>query len=372
MPEKKSDIDKALEALDDTNPYASFLDKSTMSNVTSYFDTGSMILNAIISGSLYGGVPENRITMFCGGSMVGKTYLVLKILANAQKAGKIPVIFDTENAVDEKTATSLGLDTSKVKYVPSFSIEETRNSIYKFLKAVKDKGQEGKFIIAIDSLGNLESQLQMQRMEKDNTSSDMGSKARAMKSLLLNCTQLATLTKTTFIMTNHVYDDPAALFPSLVKNMPGGKAAIYLPSVTVQLARKPEKDDKDNKLVDSSLAVGQKSYSGVILRALTVKNRFIKQYLEGEMYLSFERGLDKYYGLLDLAKGVGAVIQNGSTYELPDGKKLGYYKNWRKDEKVWEENILPIIEEKIKVEWKYGNNVDEGDGLRDDIPLEDE
>ncbi|MDH3930470.1 MAG: hypothetical protein OEV22_21280, partial [Deltaproteobacteria bacterium] len=73
----------------------------------------------------------------------------------------------------------------------------------------------------------------------------------------------------------------------------------------------------------------------------------------GEMFLSFHTGLDRYYGLLDLAVGVGAVIQTGSTYQLPDGKKIGYYKNFRKDVDLWENTILPVLEEKIKLEWAY-------------------
>ena len=202
-------------------------------------------------------------------------------------------------------------------------------------------------------------------MEKESTSADMGSAARAMKSLLKTCNNMGALTKTTILCTNHVYDDPSAMFPSLEKNMPGGKSVIYLPSVSVQLARKPMKDD-GGKTFDSNMVAGQKNYSGVIIRALTRKNRFVKQYLEGEMYLSFSTGLDKYYGLLDLAVGLGAVIQNGATYALPNGTKLGYYKNWRKNAKLWEEDILPKLQEEITKNWLYSN----GDEVEADVPDE--
>ena len=160
------------------------------------------------------------------------------------------------------------------------------------------------------------------------------------------------LTKTTIICTNHIYDNPAEMFPSIEKNMPGGKSVVYLPSVTVQIARKPMKSD-EGKTVDNDIAVGQKSYAGVILRALTRKNRFIKQYLETEMYLSFANGLDRYYGLIDLLVGMGIVIQAGATYQLPDGTKLGYFKNFRKDSNLWENTLLPQLEAKIKTEWSY-------------------
>ena len=354
MDKKLHDI---LGEIDSVNPYATFLNESTVSTVNDWIDTSSMPLNAVISGSLYGGIPRNRLTMISGESMSGKTFIVCKILANAQKKGLIPVIFDTENAIDKQTAENLGLDVTKVKYVPCFSIEQTRNAIYKFLTKAKEQGIEDKFIVAIDSLGNLENQLSIDRMEKEKDSMDMGTRARSIKTLLRTCTQLAAYTKTTFIVTNHLYDDPAAMFKSIIKNQPGGKSVVYLPSVTVQLARKPEEGD-DGKTMDGELTVGQRNYPGVILRALTVKNRFIQQYLQSEMYLSFKSGLDKYYGLLDLAVGFGVVVQSGATYTLPDGTKLGYYSKWRKDEEVWAK-ILPPLEAKIKEGWAYGKATDE-------------
>jgi len=364
------EIDSALDSIDKINPFATYLEDSTLSRVGGWIDTGSYVLNAIVSGSIHGGIPKGRVTMMGGESMTGKTLFVLKILANAQKEGLIPVIFDTENAVDPEGAERIGLDISKVKYVPCITIEQTRNALFKFLTAVKEKGLEGKFIIAIDSLGNLQSELEHSRMGKDSMSSDMGTKARAMKSLMQTCTNLGATTQTTILCTNHVYDDPTAMFPSIEKNMPGGKSIIYLPSVTIQLARKPMKSD-GGKTMDAETAVGQKNYAGILIRALTRKNRFIKQYLQGEMFLSFHTGLDRYYGLLDLAVGVGAVIQTGSTYQLPDGKKIGYYKNFRKDKDLWENTILPVLEEKIKKEWAYSSG-DEESEVPDEVEEADE
>ena len=74
------------------------------------------------------------------------------------------------------------------------------------------------------------------------------------------------------------------------------------------------------------------------------------------MYLSFDKGLNKYYGLLDLAVGLGVVNQTGATYQLPDGTKLGYYSKWKDDTELWDKTIIPVIEEKIKQEWSYSNN----------------
>lgn len=348
------DILASLNALDDVVPYSAYLSDSTLSSVNDWIDTGSMVLNALISGSLYGGVPNGRITQFAGPSGAFKTGVVLNIMANAQKKGMIPVIFDTEGAIDPESAAKFGLDITKVKYVGCESVEQTRNAIHKFLTNVREKKQFGKFIIVIDSLANLNSEMELSRMDKDSMSADMGTFAKSIKSLLKRCTNLSTLTKTPIIITNHVYDDPSAMYPSLEKNMPGGKAAVYLPSVTVQLARKLVKDSENKQVVDK-LSASQKNYSGVVIRALTVKNRFIKQYLEGEFYLSFSKGIDKYYGLLEIMKGMGVVSNSGSTYTDWENNKLGFYKTFSKDIDLWENKLLPELEKRIKEHWAYGS-----------------
>jgi recombination protein RecA len=363
------EIIKTLELLDEGNPFSSFLNNSTLSKVDKWIDTGSYVLNAIVSGKIKdGGIPNGRVTMLYGESMTFKSSLVQKILANAQKQGLIPVIFDTENAIDPEGAERLGLDTSKVKYVPVFNVEQCRNSLYKFLTAVKEKGMEGKFIIAIDSLGNLESAMETNRMEKDSTSMDMGTRARAIKTLLRTATQLAAITKTPIIITNHLYDNPGEMHPSLVKNMPGGKACVYMPSVSIQLMRKPVKEDAV-KSEEGKLATLQRNYVGIIIRALTAKNRFQKQYLEGELYISFNSGVAKYHGMLDIAVGLGIIEQSGATYSF-NGEKLGYAKSFQNDTEFWENKIIPLIEEKIKVEWAYSNSqetITDDDDPDDDI-----
>ena len=341
---------KALGSLDKMNSLAGFLDKSTLSNVKSWHDTGCLVLNSIISGSLYKGVPQGRVTGFAGPSMAGKTYIINKILASAQREGMIPVIFDTEAAVDESSVRGVGLDPSTVKYVPVQTVEETRNQIVQFLDNIIENNQQGKFIISIDSLGNLASQKEIDDIGKDKSAMDMGTRAKGLKSMMRTLTFKAAEADTTILFSNHTYDDPAAMFPTLVKNQSGGKGPVYLASVLVQLAKKDERHDKNNE--SDKMIAEAKTYSGTTLRALTVKNRFVPPFLEAEMYLNFKTGLDKYSGLLNIAVNHGAIVQTGSTYQLPDGTKLGYYKQWRDNEEVWEK-VLPVIEEKLVAEYQY-------------------
>lgn len=348
------DIIKLLDILDEGNAYASFLKNSDLSNVDSWYSTGSYVLDAIISGKLTGekaGVPSGRITMFYGESQCFKSSLVLKVLANAQKRGLTPIIFDTENAIDSDTAAGFGLDTSKVKYIVPKSIESCKNSIYKFCKMAADTNKKGKFIIAIDSLANLDSELEVSRMEKDSVSADMGSRAKAIKALLRTASNMAAIAKIPILITNHLYLNPSEMHPTLIKTPSGGLATVYMPSVSVQLMRKPIKEDAVKTDIGST-AIGQRNYSGIIIRAITAKNRFIKQYLEQEILVSFEKGVDKYHGLLELAVGFNIIQATGPTYSF-NGEKLGYAKSFIDNSEFWENKIIPLLQEKIDTHWKY-------------------
>ena len=362
MSKKPEGLDKdvlsVFTKLDKLNPDSTILSENVLSNVDSWIDTGCMVLNAIISGSLHGGVPAGRITGFAGPSAAGKTFIINKILANAQKQGLTPVIFDTEAAIDKSSTVGVGLDSNKVKYVPDQTVEACRNQISTFLDSVIEAGMQGKFIISIDSLGNLASQKELDDTEKDKTAMDMGTRAKGLKSMMRLLTFKAAQAGVTILFSNHTYDDPAAMFPTLVKSQSGGKGPVYLSSVLVQLAKRDEKHDKTNSS-DEMLPEANK-VSGTTLRALTIKNRFVPPFLECEMYLNFKKGLDRLSGLKEMAVNHGVVVQNGSTYALPgkdglDGQKLGYYKNWKDDEALWNDTILPALEEKLKTSYKYSD-----------------
>jgi RecA/RadA recombinase len=348
--------DKAFAKLQKLNQNATTLENNTLSNVTEWIDTGCLVLNSIVSGSIYGGVPKGRITIFAGDSGCGKTFILNKILANAQQKGMIPIIFDTEVAVENEGAENVGLDTSNVKYVPVDTVENCRNQIMTFLDEVeKEPELHGKFIISIDSLGNLASSKEIHDAEANKGAMDMGLRAKQLKSMMRMVTFKAAVTGTTVICSNHTYADPGALHPTLVKSQAGGSGPIYMASILVQMAAKKERTDTGN---DSDEALTEsRNYSGVTLRMLTVKNRFIPAFLQGEAYLNFKTGLEKYSGLKDVAVAHGIIQQNGSTYSMGD-KKLGYYKNWRNDEETWS-NILPKLESSISEKYRYGKSLNE-------------
>ena len=347
---------EAFDVLDKYSPYATYLDQSTLSNVPGWIDTGSKMLNAIISGSMYRGIPMGRVTLLAGESATGKSYICQKIVGNAQKMGLYTVVFDTENAIDAQMAISLGADPTKIKYFPAKSIEQVRNAIYALLKKVEELKLEGKFLIVIDSLANILSEIETNRMEGDSTAADMGTIARAIKSLLKMCTVYGGQTGTTFVITNHIYDNPNEKYPDLVKCMSGGKACRYLPSVVVQMAKKNVKE-KDYSGEKDSTALG-KGVNGIEMRCMCVKNRFIRPLIEGSMYLSWKTGLDEEYGTLDLAVTSGALVRRGSVYDLYDGTALGYAKTFRRKKELWTEKIYPEIERRLPGLWGYSSSTE--------------
>jgi RecA/RadA recombinase len=347
---KEISIDDLFEKVDKLNPDGAYLDENALSIVNDWIDTGCYALNAIMSGSLYKGIPVGRITGLVGPSGVGKSLILAKICANAQKKGYTPVLWDSELAFDDIMASNLGCDTTNMKVYPTETIEDTRNQISAFLDKIIETKTKKKFIIGIDSLGNLQSSKERRDAEEGKEASDLGQRAKASRSMLRVITYKAAKAGIPIIFTNHIYES-MELYPSLIKKQSGGQGPVYLASLLIQLGVRSEKQDDKNEN-DKMIPIANK-VSGVTLRAMTVKNRFIPPFLETELYMNFKTGLYKYSGLLELALAYGIIVQSGPVYKKADGTSLGYLKDWKDNEEFWKTNIMPLLEEKINKEFVY-------------------
>lgn len=369
---KANPLEAMIDVLKGFNPYVAYLDQSVLSNVDNWIDTGSKMMNAIVSGSLYKGIPEGRVTLLAGESGVGKSLIAMKVAGNAQRMGKSVVVFDSENAIDTRSAKNLGVDPSNLIHFPVRSIEQTRNAVYKFLETIEEKKLDGKFLIIIDSLANMVSEIEEKRMGRDSTSADMGTIAKAIKSLLKTCTTFGGLTKTTFLVTNHIYDNPNEMYPDLVKCMPGGKACRYLPSIVVQMVKRNVKNDKNDFAKDEEDVALGKGVAGQEIRFLCPKNRFLRPLIEGSTFLNWKTGLVQEYGLDELAKDLGIVENRGSYFYKKDGTPLGQGKKWKENKELWDEYIYPAIEKEIQRNWSYASDeeADEANLMPEDIQKE--
>ena len=355
---KQADIAEMFAILDKMNPLASMLNEDSLSTVTEWIDTGCYALNAIISGSVYGGVPMGRLTGFVGPESCGKTLMCNKIMANAQKKGMHVAYFDTEGALDEATATRLGCDASKIKHVPSEITENCRNEIVTFLRAVAENNLHGKVLLVVDSIGNLVTTQEDEKIKAGSVTKDMGNRAQALKSFMRAITHAAKKAKCPVIFTNHIYDDPSQLHPSAIKKQAGGSGPLYMASVLVQMAKKTERaEDSKNKDANDNTTLLSKGINGLTMRAFTTKNRFVTPFLEVEMYLNFRSGLNRYSGLLEMAEGYGVIEKQGHRYAF-NGHGLGFYKDWKDDKEVWDK-ILPVLDEKLKAELSFKNESEE-------------
>lgn len=362
--EKQKIIDKAWAVLDDTNPEASMLSEA-LSNINTFDDTGCCMLNALLSGRIVdGGFPEGRMTVLAAPSSVGKSYIGLQAAALAQKKGKRILIFDSENAIDREFASNLGLDVSKVKYFPVKSIEQCKNSMYAFLDFVDKQGMKGQFFILVDSLGGMMSEMDFKRLEDESTSADMGTLAKSMKGFIKMMTIMSARTKTTIVCTNHIFDNPGQMFPSIEKNMSGGKSVKYFSSTVLQLSAVQVKEDDKNIKTGDEAAIGSKGMTGIAIRGLSIKNRVVKPYMEGGMYISWQKGLRKYYGLLDLAQEFDLIYNKaGKLYVRAENegeadRYIGTKVEIQTSKKFWDE-FIPTLQKKIDEHWTYnGANVD--------------
>lgn len=345
------DMNAVFGSVDKLNEDAELLEDSTLSTPSEWIDTGCFALNVIMSGSLFGGIPAGRIIGFAGPSKCGKTLIINKCIANAQKNGYFGAIWDSEIAVDKKSALAVGMDPKRVKYYPVDTIEQCRNQISRLLDNINamPKAERPKIIISIDSLGNLASSKELLDADKDKEAADVGQRAKAIKSMLRVLTYKAAKAGVPIIFSNHIYEG-MSMFPTLVKDQAGGKGPIYMASILVQMGLRDEKS-KDNP-EEESLAISH-HVSGTTLTAFTTKNRFVPSYLKTELYINFTSGLDKYSGLLDIAIGFDVIQQSGSTYSF-QGEKIGYRKNFEKDGNFWEKKVFPVLEATLQEKLKYG------------------
>ena len=352
---KSASLNDVFAAVDALNADASLLsDDNSLSIVNDWIDTGSYALNVICSGSQYKGIPVGRVSGFSGPPQCGKSLILNKIMANAQKKGYHAVVWDTESAIDRNFAEAVGMDAKRTKYYPIETVEDCRNQISRFLdNVIEANDPKLKVIIALDSLGNLSSAKEVKDAEKDKSAVDMGARAKAIRSMSRAFTYKAAKAKVPIIFSNHTYQDPMAMFDQLVKQTSGGQGPSYIASLLVQLSVLNEKIEKNED--EESVAIAH-MVSGVTISAMTTKNRFAPPYLKTKLYNNFRTGLSKYTGLYEIALAFGAITEDGHSYCF-NGEKIRKSREWMEDAPtLWEQKIMPALEEILKVKVCYSNN----------------
>jgi RecA/RadA recombinase len=252
--------------------------------------------------------------------------------------------FDTEAAVNKSLLVSRGIDLTRLVVVNVVTVEEFRS---KALKAVDmylktPEGDRKPCMFVLDSLGMLSTEKEIrdaldEKLVRDMTKSQLIKGAFRMLTLKLGQANIP------MIVTNHTYDVIGSYVP--MKEMGGGSGLKYAASSIIYLSKKKEKDGTE--------------VIGNLIKAKTAKSRLSKENKDVTIRLYYdERGLDKYYGLLELGELGGLWKNVAGRYEMTvDGEtKKVYAKAILKDPEAY---FTPEVMEKLDViakeEFSYGS-----------------
>jgi len=312
-------------------------------DVDSFIDTGSYSFNALLSGSIYGGLPGSRITAIAGEAATGKTFFALGVVKSfLEKDPDAGVIyFESENAVSKNMVESRGVDSNRLLVMPVATVQEFRTQsikvLDKYLQQPEDERKPMMFVL--DSLGMLSTTKEMEDTAEGKETRDM-TRSQIVKSAFRVLTLKLGQAGVPMIMTNHTYDVIGSMFPQ--KEMGGGSGLKYAASSIVYLGKRKEKDGTE--------------VVGNIIHCKNYKSRLTKENAQIDVRLTYKQGLDRYYGLLDMAENAGIFKKVSTRYEMPDGTKVFGKSINNEPEKYFTKEVLDQIDEYARKQFSYGED----------------
>ena len=306
-----------------------------------FVDTGSYVFNALCSGSIFGGISSNKITALAGESSTGKTFFALSVVKDFlnRSPDAIVLYVDTESAITPTLLSERGIDTDRVAVLNVVTIEEFRmktlQCIDKYLKVDKEKRQP--MMMVLDSLGMLSTEKEISDALQDKLVKDM-TKSQLVKGAFRMLTLKLGQANVPLVVTNHTYDVIGAYVPT--KEMGGGSGLKYAASTIIYFSKKKEKDGTE--------------IVGNLIKAKTAKSRLSKENKDVTIRLYYDaRGLDRYYGLLELGELGGLWKNVAGRYEI-DGKKVYAKAIYADPEKYFTQEVLEQLDVVAKDQFSYG------------------
>lgn len=326
------------------NEYASIAeDGIEAGDVTGFIDTGSYSLNALLSGTIYGGIPGNKVTAFAGEPSTGKTFYAINIcrqFLNDNPEGFV-FYFESESAISKEMLSDRGVNTKRIAIMPVATVQEFRTQAVKILDRYMEQKDRKPMLFVLDSLGNLSTDKEMADIAEGKDTRDM-TRAQLVRGAFRVLTLKLGKAKVPLIVTNHIYDVVGSYVPT--KKMGGGSGLEYAATTIIFLSKKKDKmlDDDDGR-------------TGAVITAHTKKARLTIEDKKVETWLNYASGLDPYYGLLELAEQFGIVKKVSTKYEFPDGTKE-FEKTIKKNpKKFFTDEVLTKLNECCKNEFVYGS-----------------
>jgi RecA/RadA recombinase len=326
------------------NEYATIASEGIAAgDVSTWVDTGSYAFNALLSGSIYNGMPGNRITAIAGEAATGKTFFALGICKNFLEKNKNAgvVLFESENAVSKEMVESRGVDSKRLIIVPVSTVQEFRTQSIRILDKYLEQDEKNRqpLMFVLDSLGMLSTTKEMTDTAEGKETRDM-TRSQIVKSAFRVLTLKLGKANVPMIMTNHTYDVIGSMFPQ--KEMGGGSGLKYAASSIIYLGKRKEK-------------IGTEVV-GNIIHCKNYKSRLTRENTLVDVKLTYSKGLDRYYGLLDIAEKGGIIKKVSTRYELPDGSKAFGKTINDNPEKFFTKELLKQIDEQAKKQFSYGSD----------------
>ena len=325
------------------NEYAALVSEGVEAgDVDNFIDTGSYIFNALLSGSIYGGLPANKITAVAGESATGKTFFVMGMVKSFLDANPDAGVlyFESESAITKQMVVDRGIDPSRMVILPVTTVQEFRTQAIKVLDAflAQNEADRKPLMMCLDSLGMLSTTKEVEDTAEGKETRDM-TRAQVLKAAFRVLTLKLGKAKVPMVVTNHTYDVVGSMFPT--KEMGGGSGLKYAASSIVYLSKKKEKDGTE--------VIGNIVHCKNAKSRLTIENKMV------DVRLTYDKGLDRYYGLLDLALKYGIFKSVSTRVELPDGTKTFGKTINNQPEKFFTEEVMAQLDEVANKEFKYGN-----------------
>lgn len=326
------------------NEYASLAsDGIAAADIHSFVDTGSYALNALLSGSIFGGLPGNKITLCGAPSSTGKTFFAMGAAKSHQEKNKggLVAIFESESAINHEMIVQRGLDPTRTLIFPVSTVEEFRTQAIKVIDAYMDQSEAERaaapMFFILDSMGMLSTKKEVEDMSSGADKRDM-TKAQLLKGAFRVLTLKLGRAGIPLFVTNHVYEQVGAYVPTKVQS--GGTGAVYAASTELQLSKAKEKD------ADGAV-------NGAIVTVTAAKSRFTREGTKVKCLIKYEGGLDRYYWLTEIALAAGVFKKVSTKIELPDGTKV--FGKQLKDNpgKYFTQEILEQIDAWVQKKFKY-------------------
>jgi RecA/RadA recombinase len=303
------DLDKELSKIEGFE-LGSLLSNNSFSEVDEWIPTGNYLLNAQISGSLFGGIPNTRSFGLMGDPGTGKSFVCLNVVREAQKKGYDVVYCDTEGAIDKSGALKFGIDANKLRYQPIKTVSQFQTFVANLVDIVnkaRAKGESPKILLILDSLGMLSTDKEIADAIRGHNAADMGAKAKELRKLFRVITLDLTAAKIPLICTNHVYTG-GGFMPT--KESSGGDGPIFAMSVISFLSKAQLKEGSST------------TRTGIVVTSNLKKSRFTVPE-QVKFHISFANGMNPYVGLQDYVSWDSCGVERGKLEEVkgPDGKK---------------------------------------------------